>query len=54
MKNESGYRYFNRMIAQNCTAGRTGARRSGAREERGGRNDASVVIYGDRGNREEA
>ena len=22
MKNESGYRYFNRLIAQNCVAGK--------------------------------
>lgn len=34
MKNESGYRYFNRMIAQNCVAGKD---RSKAKRRKSGK-----------------
>lgn len=34
MKNESGYRYFNRMIAQNCTGGKD---RSKAKKRKNGK-----------------
>ena len=34
MKNESGYRYFNRMIAQNCTGGKD---RSKAKRRKSGK-----------------
>ena len=34
MKNESGYRYFNRLITQNCTAGND---RSKAKKRKNGK-----------------
>lgn len=37
MKNESGYRYFNRLITQNCTSGKDGSkakRRKNAKRRR--------------------
>lgn len=48
MKNESGYRYFNRMIAQNCVAGKDRSKAKRRRSRKRRKNDASVVIYGDR------